>query len=1131
MDLNNKSKKIKKTLSSFLSKFKSADEESDFAEKIFNTVREPLLLLDKDLRVIKASKSFYDFFKETSNKTIGKLIYNIGNQQWDIPELRELLETILPEKTTFDNYEVVHDFSKIGKRVMHLNARTIPRGMLEKQMILLAMEDITERKHDEELLSEKNRLNKEYLDILLNHAHVPIIIWNSSLQITRFNHEFEKLCGYSETEIRGKELKNIIPENKLNSELNLVNNILVNEKLNVIELNILTKSKEIKTVQWYSVSVFDKDGTKIVATIAQDITKRKEEEDKIKNLESRYRRLFESTKDGILILDAETGKIIDVNPFLIDLMGYSKEEFIDKELWQIGFLKDIATNKEKFLELQKKEYVRYENLPLETTDGRKINVEFVSNVYLVNNLKVIQCNIRDITERKKAVDLLQESEEKFRIITENSADAIFIVDDQGRYLYVNTRAVQMLGYSKEEMMRFTIADISPKDRAEEYFLIFKRLLNVGFAIAEIDLVAKDGNLISADFNAVLLPNGFIYASCRDISERIEIQNKIKFQAELLSNVGQAVIATDLSGRVIYWNHAAENIYGWTIEDAMGKNIIDLTPAEQTKEQASEIMKQLIAGNSWSGEFLVKRKDGSSFTSFVTDTPIHDSNGKLIGVIGISSDITERKRSEELLLKLSQAVEQSPVSIIITDTNGTIEYVNQKLIESTGYQQSEIVGRNPRMFASGEIPKIEYKKLWDTILSKKEWSGELHNKKKNGELYWELALISPIINKNGDVTHFVATKEDITEKKRAEDKIMLLAHALKSINECVSITDIEDKIVFANESFLKTSGYDENELLGKNMNLVRSAKNSPDLTEEILHSTLQGGWNGELWNKRKDGSEFQIYYSRTSIYDKENKLQGFLGVAKDITESKLIQQELVKAKDKAEESDKLKSEFLAQMSHEIRTPLNAIVGNSDFLHELLGENINSDTRDCFEGIELASKRIIRTVDLILNFSELEQNSYKAHFKIINIHSEILYKLYQENQLSAKQKGLELTYHCTTAETMIKGDEYSVTQIFSHLIDNAIKYTRKGKVEIILSKGDNGKIIVEVKDTGIGISKEFLPIMFKPFLQEEQGYTRSYDGNGLGLALVKKYCEINFATIEVESVKNEGSIFRVIFDIVI
>ena len=242
--------------------------------------------------------------------------------------------------------------------------------------------------------------------------------------------------------------------------------------------------------------------------------------------EVRYRRLFESAKDGILILDAETGKIVDVNPFLIELLGYTKQDFIEKSIWEIGTFQDIFENKEKFLELQQKEYVRYDDLPLETSGGKKIHVEFVSNVYLENNIKVIQCNIRDITENWKIKEQIAESEEKFRTITENSADAIFIADKEGKYIYVNKKGVDLLGYSKEEILTFTIADISPKNRLAEYVQIFQQLFTKGSSYSEIELVRKDGSWVDTDLNAVLLPNGLIYGSCRDISKRKQLEKEL-----------------------------------------------------------------------------------------------------------------------------------------------------------------------------------------------------------------------------------------------------------------------------------------------------------------------------------------------------------------------------------------------------------------------------------------------------------------------------------------------------------------------------------------------------------------------------------------------------------------------------
>jgi PAS domain S-box-containing protein len=261
----NKAKENKRTA-------QQIQEALDYAENIISTVREPLLVLDSDLRIISANKSFYSKFSMKPEETEGKLIYDIGNREWDIPELKHLLEEILPQNTTFDNFEVEHDFPSTGRRVMILNARRIHDGGEKTQKILLAIEDVTARKQIEQEMTA--------------------------------------------------------------SEL-------------------------------------------------------------------RYRRLFETAQDGILILNAETGEINDLNPFLLNMLGYSKQDLIGKKLWEIGFFKDTKASLQAFQLLQDKGYVRYEDLPLKTRDGRPMEVEFVSNRYTVNSEKVIQCNIRDITERKK----------------------------------------------------------------------------------------------------------------------------------------------------------------------------------------------------------------------------------------------------------------------------------------------------------------------------------------------------------------------------------------------------------------------------------------------------------------------------------------------------------------------------------------------------------------------------------------------------------------------------------------------------------------------------------------------------------------------------------------------------------
>lgn len=251
-----------------------------YAESIVETVREPLLVLTPDLRVITANPGFYEIFQVKPEETEGRFVYSLADHAWDIPSLRELLEKIIPQNTQLNDFEVDHEFPVIGRKTLLLNARRVYRQGRRTEMILLALEDVTDQKKSEE-----------------------------SLKIS----------------------------------------------------------------------------------------------------ETRYRRLFEAAQDGILILDAETGQISDVNPFLTEMLGYSHEDFLGKKLWEIGPFKNMEASKAVFLELQRKGYVRYRDLPLETKDGRSVAVEFVSNVYLVDHHKVIQCNIRDITERKLIAEALQEA--------------------------------------------------------------------------------------------------------------------------------------------------------------------------------------------------------------------------------------------------------------------------------------------------------------------------------------------------------------------------------------------------------------------------------------------------------------------------------------------------------------------------------------------------------------------------------------------------------------------------------------------------------------------------------------------------------------------------------------------------
>jgi PAS domain S-box-containing protein len=244
-------------------------------------------------------------------------------------------------------------------------------------------------------------------------------------------------------------------------------------------------------------------------------------EDNPESWEIRYRRLFETAKDGILILDFKTGNIIDANPSIMILLDLPLVEISGKKLWEIGLFRNEEESELSMIELKAIGYTHSEDLSILSRNGNTIEVEFISNVYSENKTKLIQCNIRDITERKSIEKALIASENNFRSILENSADAIFVTDENGKYIYTSKAVTEMLGYSEEEMKHKTIKDLAPKNKIREYFNFFREARDTGKLSIEMELIKKDGISVSVDYNSALLPGGRVYTSCRDISSRIK----------------------------------------------------------------------------------------------------------------------------------------------------------------------------------------------------------------------------------------------------------------------------------------------------------------------------------------------------------------------------------------------------------------------------------------------------------------------------------------------------------------------------------------------------------------------------------------------------------------------------------
>lgn len=509
----------------------------------------------------------------------------------------------------------------------------------------------------------------------------------------------------------------------------------------------------------------------------------------------------------------------------------------------------------------------------------------------------------------------------------------------------------------------------------------------------------------------------------------------------------------------------------------------------------------------------------------------EKDDELIAYEGFITDITEQKAVQDQLALQSNALEATANGILITDKDGKILWANNAFTHLTGYALKEVVGAKPSMLKSKEHDESYYSHMWATILSGDTWQGEIINKRKNGELYYEEMTITPVINSSGEIINFVSIKQDITERKKAEKALRDSEIRFRGLYENATVgiyrSSPEGKIVMANPTLLKILGYNSfDDLTSINAKEIYLYPDSRELfKKELVNKGRIFGFESQC--KKKDGTHLFIRESARLVRDVDGRINFYEGTIEDVTEKKKTEQEIIKAKERAEQSDRLKSEFLAQMSHEIRTPLNVILNFSDIIKEELQEKVDKELQEGFAVIEVEGKRIMRTIELIINMSQVQTGQYDYEKSSFDLYKDVLENQFNNYKNTCEQKEITFSLVNNNGNTIISADRYSVNQIFYHLIDNSVKFTQRGKVEISVGKDPKNNLFVDILDTGIGISDEYMPLLFVPFTKEEQGYTRNFEGNGLGLALAKKYCELNNAEIRVKSIKGKGTAFRVTF----
>ena len=629
--------------------------------------------------------------------------------------------------------------------------------------------DISEKKRAEKELQKQ----KELAETIINNIPIMIAYFNKNGEFEYINNEWEKTLGWSLDDIKNNKnfLSELYPNE--NDYKNALGFILESEH-GWKDFSTKIKNGNYIETSWTNVKLSD--GRTI--GIGQDITERKKYEMQLKESENKYRQLVDHSPVPVVVIDLEEGSFIYANTKAYEILGYLPEGKTPSDY----FVKDFYVNPNDrdvlLSELKEKGFVSGFEVELNTLRGNAISVIVSAIVTEFEKAPAIFTSFWDISERKLMERALRASEEKFRNIIETANEGIWIYDENNIITFANKAMTQILGYSLNEILGSSVESFIAEDDVPNFMANVNNGRRHSLGVFERKLKRKDGEVINSliSNSALFNDDGIYFGSLcmiTDISEMKKAQNALiesesKFNQLFSLNPVIMVLARASDRKIVEANSTALKILEYSHEELIGKTSDEL-PIFVDKEKELSAVEDLLTKKHLSNvELDIRTKSGTILSGLFFNEIIITEGEKYFLTIMI--DISERKRLLDRVNKLSSAVEQSPVSIIITDIVGKIEYVNSTFSKTTGYDFNEAIGSDSRVLKSGKQDKEFYDSLWKTILAGKNWNGVFQNKKKNGELFWESAIISPIKDEAGNVTHFVAIKEDISEKVEKENEL-------------------------------------------------------------------------------------------------------------------------------------------------------------------------------------------------------------------------------------------------------------------------------------------------------------------------------------------------------------------------
>ncbi|MEP6677001.1 MAG: PAS domain S-box protein, partial [Ferruginibacter sp.] len=905
--------------------------------------------------------------------------------------------------------------------------------------------DITKQKQAE---NEHRQTELRYRQIV-ETAQEGIWIIDKNNLTTFVNQKMCDMLGYSREEMIGR--TNLSFKSK-DEEQNILQRIERRKQgiSETHETSFITKSGKNIWTYVSTNAIFDESGKyKGAMAMFSDITEKKRLEKAIESERDQFFEMFLNAPSAIGMLKGTDHVFEMVNKPYLKLIG--KKDIIGKPVAEV--LPEIS--EQGFIDILDSVYATGQSytgtealVKLDKEGNGELTDAYLNFIYQAykndeGKIEGIFFFANDITEQILSRKEIEKSEKFFKGVIENSDDMITIVDAAGNTIYASPAVAKKFGYTYEECLQINIADIvHPDDAVIMQEFVGKIMMNPGVPM-ECPLIRdkkKDGSYIWVEgtLTNFLETEGInaIVANFRDVTERKKADEESRFQANLLNTIGQAAIATDMDGVINYWNQAAENIYGWTREEAIGKNIIQLTPAETTREQALQIMEDLKNGRTWSGEFSVQRKDGTAFPALVTDSPIYNEHNELSGIIGISSDITEKKKLEELLDKTNRLaaigsweIDVVKGTVFWSDITKEIREVDKDFVPQLDIGIS--------YFKEDSDKEIIKRKVKECIKNGTPWDEELEINTFKGNHKW-VRTIGEGEFINGKCIRVYGSFQDISARKKAEVEVLKVYEdrniILESIGDGFYALDKNWVITYWNKEAEFLLGKKREEVIGKNIWDIY-----PETVQTITYTNYHKAIAEKTIQHYERFNETLQSWAEISAYPSANGLSVFF---KDITERKNSDARFKKLNDDLDKhakelavSNHELEQFAYVASHDLQEPLRMVTSFLTQIEKKYGNSIDEKGRQYIHFAVDGAKRMRQIILDLLEFSRVGQTEDKQEEVDLNeLMDEILSLL--RKKIEEKKAVIK-----TGKLPILKTFRSPMRQVFQNLVNNSLTYHKK------------------------------------------------------------------------------------------